>query len=64
MPFERPSVILYDRWYNQGPESRTILVVGGGLAGIAGITKVVEAAECGYDVVLLEEIDVPRYEPA
>lgn len=36
---------------NQGPESQTILVVGG---GIAGITVAVEAAECGYDVILLE----------
>lgn len=33
------------------PESQTILVVGG---GIAGITAAVEAAETGYDVVLLE----------
>ena len=49
---------------NQGPESQTILGVGGGIAGIAGITMAVEAAECGYDVVLLEEIDVQRYEPA
>ena len=36
---------------NRGPESQTILVVGG---GIAGITAAVEAAESGYDVVLLE----------
>ena len=36
---------------NQGPKSQTILVVGG---GIAGITAAVEAAETGYDVILLE----------
>jgi len=36
---------------NGGPKSQTILVVGG---GIAGITAAVEAAETGYDVVLLE----------
>jgi len=36
---------------NKGPQSQTILVVGG---GIAGITAAVEAAETGYDVVLLE----------
>jgi quinone-modifying oxidoreductase subunit QmoA len=36
---------------NQGPTSQTILVVGG---GIAGITAAVEAAETGYDVILLE----------
>ena len=35
-----------------GVESQTILVVGG---GIAGITAAVEAAETGYDVVLLEK---------
>ena len=35
-----------------GPESQTILVVGG---GIAGITAALEAAETGYDVVLLEQ---------
>ena len=36
---------------NQGPKSQTILVVGG---GIAGITAAIEAAETGYDVILLE----------
>ncbi|UCH75706.1 MAG: CoB--CoM heterodisulfide reductase iron-sulfur subunit A family protein [Rhodospirillales bacterium] len=36
---------------NQGPTSQTILVVGG---GIAGITAAVEAAETGYEVILLE----------
>ncbi len=36
---------------NGGPESQTILVVGG---GIAGITAAVEVAETGYDVILLE----------
>lgn len=36
----------------QALESQTILVVGG---GIAGITAAVEAAETGYDVVLLEK---------
>jgi quinone-modifying oxidoreductase subunit QmoA len=36
---------------NQGPKSQTILVVGG---GIAGVTAAVEAAETGYDVILLE----------
>jgi quinone-modifying oxidoreductase subunit QmoA len=35
----------------QGPASQTILVVGG---GIAGITAAVEVAEAGHDVVLLE----------
>jgi quinone-modifying oxidoreductase subunit QmoA len=35
----------------QGPTSQTILVVGG---GIAGITAAVEAAEVGCEVVLLE----------
>ena len=35
----------------EGPRSQTILVVGG---GIAGITAAVEAAEVGCDVVLLE----------
>lgn len=35
-----------------GPSNQTILVVGG---GIAGITATVEAAETGYDVVLLEK---------
>lgn len=34
------------------PKSQTIAVVGG---GIAGITAAVEAAEMGYDVVLLEK---------
>ena len=34
------------------PASQTILVVGG---GIAGITAAVEAAETGYDVILLEQ---------
>ncbi len=37
---------------NQGPASQTILVVGG---GIAGITAAVEAAETGYEVILLEQ---------
>ncbi|MEE8494976.1 MAG: FAD-dependent oxidoreductase [Xanthomonadales bacterium] len=37
---------------NQGPANQTILVVGG---GIAGITAAVEAAETGYDVILLEQ---------
>jgi quinone-modifying oxidoreductase subunit QmoA len=37
---------------NGGPQSQTILVVGG---GIAGITAAVEAAEIGHDVVLLEK---------
>ncbi len=35
-----------------GPNSQTILVVGG---GISGVTAALEAAECGYDVVLLEQ---------
>ncbi len=35
-----------------GLKSQTILVVGG---GIAGITAAIEAAETGYDVVLLEK---------
>jgi quinone-modifying oxidoreductase subunit QmoA len=35
-----------------GVKSQTILVVGG---GIAGITAAIEAAETGYDVVLLEK---------
>jgi quinone-modifying oxidoreductase subunit QmoA len=34
------------------PQSRTIMVVGG---GIAGITAAVEAAEAGFDVVLVEK---------
>ena len=34
------------------PQSRTIMVVGG---GIAGITAAVEAAEAGYDVVMVEK---------
>ncbi len=37
---------------DRGPESQTILVVGG---GIAGITAAVEAAEMGHDVILLEK---------
>jgi quinone-modifying oxidoreductase subunit QmoA len=37
---------------NQGPASQTILVVGG---GIAGITAALEAAETGHDVILLEQ---------
>jgi quinone-modifying oxidoreductase subunit QmoA len=37
---------------NGGPHSQTIAVVGG---GIAGITAAVEAAETGYEVVLLEK---------
>jgi len=37
---------------NQAPVSQTILVVGG---GIAGITAAVESAETGYDVILLEQ---------
>ncbi len=36
---------------NNGPSSQTILVVGG---GIAGITAAVEAAEAGTEVVLVE----------
>ena len=36
---------------NEGPKSQTILVVGG---GIAGITAAVEAAELGCEVVLVE----------
>ncbi len=40
------------RTANDGPRSQTILVVGG---GIAGITAAVEAAEAGRDVVLLEK---------
>ncbi len=36
----------------QGVQSQTILVVGG---GIAGITAAVETAEAGYDVILLEK---------
>ncbi len=35
-----------------GPKSQTILVVGG---GIAGITAAIEAAETGHDVILLEK---------
>jgi quinone-modifying oxidoreductase, subunit QmoA len=35
-----------------GPQSQTILVVGG---GIAGITAAVEVAEAGHEVVLLEK---------
>ena len=37
---------------NGGLESQTIVVVGG---GIAGITAAVESAETGYDVVLIEK---------
>ncbi len=37
---------------NQGVRSQTILVVGG---GIGGITAAIEAAETGYDVVLVEQ---------
>ncbi len=37
---------------SNGPTSQTILVVGG---GIAGITAAVETAETGYDVILLEK---------
>ncbi len=36
----------------QGQESQTILVAGG---GIAGISAAVEAAETGCDVILLEK---------
>ena len=36
----------------QGPKSQTILVVGG---GIAGISAALEAAETGHEVVLLEK---------
>src|SRR5271166_2488956 len=35
-----------------GPASQTIVVVGG---GIAGMTAAVEAAETGQDVILLEK---------
>ena len=35
-----------------GASSQTILVVGG---GIAGVTAAIEAAETGYDVILLEK---------
>ncbi|MEE8393835.1 MAG: CoB--CoM heterodisulfide reductase iron-sulfur subunit A family protein [Rhodospirillales bacterium] len=38
---------------NQGVRSQTILVVGG---GIGGITAAIEAAETGYDVVLVEQL--------
>ena len=37
---------------NEAPTSQTILVVGG---GIAGITAAVESAETGFDVILLEQ---------
>ncbi len=37
---------------NGGPHSQTILVGGG---GIAGITAAVEVAETGYEVILLEK---------
>ena len=36
---------------NGGPQSQTILVVGG---GIAGVSAAVEAAEVGYQVIILE----------
>ena len=36
---------------NEGPKSETIVVIGG---GIAGITAAVEAAEVGCEVVLVE----------
>ena len=36
-----------------GPESQTILVVGGGIASIT--STVAAAAECGYDVILLKK---------
>ena len=36
----------------QTTESQTILVVGG---GIAGITAALEAAETGYEVILLDK---------
>ncbi len=44
----------HDRLFGKvdGIRSQTILVVGG---GIAGITAAIEAAETGYDVVLLEK---------
>ncbi len=38
--------------HGKGAKSQTIVVIGG---GIAGITAAVEAAETGYDVVLLEK---------
>ena len=37
---------------SQGPKSQTIAVIGG---GIAGITAALEAAETGFDVILLEK---------
>jgi quinone-modifying oxidoreductase subunit QmoA len=37
---------------DDGPRAQTIVVIGG---GIAGITAAVEVAETGYDVVLLEK---------
>ncbi len=37
---------------DSGLQSQTVVVVGG---GIAGITAAVEVAETGYDVVLLEK---------
>jgi len=40
---------------NGGPSSQTIMVVGG---GIAGVSAALEAAEAGYDVVLLEKSPV------
>ena len=36
---------------NGGPSSQTILVVGG---GISGVSAAIEAAEAGYEVILLE----------
>ena len=35
-----------------GPQSQTIAVIGG---GIAGVTAALEAAETGYDVILIEK---------
>ena len=40
---------------NQGPSSQTILVVGG---GIAGISAAIETAETGFDVILVEQSPV------
>ncbi|MCP5368064.1 MAG: CoB--CoM heterodisulfide reductase iron-sulfur subunit A family protein [Hyphomicrobiales bacterium] len=40
---------------NGGPNSQTILVVGG---GIAGISAAIESAEAGYEVILLESSPV------
>ena len=36
---------------------KTILVIGG---GISGITAAIEAAEVGYDVILIEQNPVSR----